>query len=763
MKTQKPISDGNILEIKLSPSNPIEECIIDANTKTLVISGVCEGWSLTCFFNENDSIANVTTLNLKNCKVTDSEFGFVSSFKKLRTIIFPEFQEKISTIFVKKLNIVYPANLEKLKLYIEPKFSAKELILPQCLKELSFNIFDYNKKLKKIKIGKNLSKIHCFDIPNNLESVEIDPENPFLTFSDNAIYTKDLKTLIAYIPLEENDEYVVREGTETIQEYAFADKEIKKIILPNTLKNIEESAFYYSRKLEYVSMADSVLQVGDYAFSHCKNLKYLKLSNSISKLGEGILEECLNIEELYLPENLKTIDPNFFAFTDCETEAKIYLPTTNTNFQIVDGIIYSKNFDTLIAAIDKTRKRYNIAKNVKIIERYAFSGCRYLEFVHLPESVTEINSFAFSYCYNLKKIVIGKNLKKFANDAFSWSENLKYVVLKTENPPQIEHSDDGYYSFETTQFVVPSKSKAKYKKADFWSGVKYYDDCIKQCCCNCNDTNSFTDEEITKYRKEAEDGDEYSQLSLSIIYKHQNDTEKSVYWLKKSAEQGYSVAMYNLSHYYDSKGQYDEKVKLLKQIRRIKIDPNETFWLDKENYETYYRATNDLGVCYYYGEGVRKNYKKAFQLYCKAAKVGVAEAICNRGVCYDYGRGTKKNPSKAFCCYLHAALKGYSEAMNNVALCYIEGTAVDKNKDKFMYWIGKALKKNSCNAQNNIAYEYLTGEFLEKDLKKAKKYFLLSINNPDGGDKNRLDTIESARNGNKLDMEMLKLCGIKYM
>ncbi len=54
-----------------------------------------------------------------------------------------------------------------------------------------------------------------------------------------------------------------------------------------------------------------------------------------------------------------------------------------------------------------------------------------------------------------------------------------------------------------------------------------------------------------------------------------------------------------------------------------------------------------LGECYYYGQGVQKNYKRAFVLFEKAAVSGVTEAQYYIGECYYKGRGVDKNIYKA--------------------------------------------------------------------------------------------------------------------
>ena len=73
-------------------------------------------------------------------------------------------------------------------------------------------------------------------------------------------------------------------------------------------------------------------------------------------------------------------------------------------------------------------------------------------------------------------------------------------------------------------------------------------------------------------------------------------------------------------------------------------------------------AQYNLGQCYKYGKGVKKDEAKAFECYKKSAEKGNADAQFEFGCCYDKGIGTDINRVKAFELYKEAADKGYSKA-----------------------------------------------------------------------------------------------------
>lgn len=66
-------------------------------------------------------------------------------------------------------------------------------------------------------------------------------------------------------------------------------------------------------------------------------------------------------------------------------------------------------------------------------------------------------------------------------------------------------------------------------------------------------------------------------------------------------------------------------------------------------------AYSNLGVSYYYGNGVKQNYKKAVQYYQKAAAKGHPWGMYNLAVACENGKGTPKDMEKALFFYRKAA------------------------------------------------------------------------------------------------------------
>ena len=75
-------------------------------------------------------------------------------------------------------------------------------------------------------------------------------------------------------------------------------------------------------------------------------------------------------------------------------------------------------------------------------------------------------------------------------------------------------------------------------------------------------------------------------------------------------------------------------------------------------------AYSNLGVSYYYGNGVIQDYKKAVQYYQKAAAKNHPFGIYNLAVACENGNGTPQDMKKAIKYYRMAAEKGINQAID---------------------------------------------------------------------------------------------------
>jgi len=133
------------------------------------------------------------------------------------------------------------------------------------------------------------------------------------------------------------------------------------------------------------------------------------------------------------------------------------------------------------------------------------------------------------------------------------------------------------------------------------------------------------------------------------------------------------------------------------------------------------QAQNNLGVYYYSGKGVTKDYKEAVKWYQKAAEQGLANAQINLGVCYFCGHGVTQDYTKAVKWFRKAAEQGLAVAQNNLGWCYEHGEGVTQDYVKAKEWYRKAADQGNAKAKNNLDRLRLLDKKDQDEITKPKQ------------------------------------------
>ncbi len=137
----------------------------------------------------------------------------------------------------------------------------------------------------------------------------------------------------------------------------------------------------------------------------------------------------------------------------------------------------------------------------------------------------------------------------------------------------------------------------------------------------------------------------------------------------------------------------------------------------------YSESEFDLGCIYENGWGVSRDFHKAIVWYRKAAEQGHVKAQYNLGIMNTFGRGIPKNQTEAYKWFSKAADQGYPEAFQQIGYFYEQGWVVEQDYCKAHEWYLKAAKKGNIDAQFNLGIYYLEGIGVEKDYDMAFSWF----------------------------------------
>lgn len=223
-------------------------------------------------------------------------------------------------------------------------------------------------------------------------------------------------------------------GLKKIESYTFHDcKFLENIDIPYGVEEIEEGAFMWCESLKTIKIPGSIKVLDKYEiFSVCENLKKVELEEGVEKLM-GTFWMCKSVKTFIIPRSLKVLDG--FVFTHMTALKKVILPKDDSNFALIDGVLYTKDMKCLIRYFPNLHKKdttFVVPKTVRTIDVSAFRECQHLEEIIIPDPVTSIGRWAFEECKKLKRIVLPKKLKELGQLAFYNCSSLSEVVLPSK-------------------------------------------------------------------------------------------------------------------------------------------------------------------------------------------------------------------------------------------------------------------------------------------------------------------------------------------
>ena len=197
------------------------------------------------------------------------------------------------------------------------------------------------------------------------------------------------------------------EGLTKINDYMFSGCEsLREINLPNTITSIGRYSFASCKSLEEAVMPEALTFIGQSAFVDATGLKKIALNGGLKKIEFAAFNKCAALTELYLPASVKEI--GLYAFQRCSGIERIVVEDGNEVFCSKNNcLIHDKSKLLLLACNNSVIPDDG---SVEVIYNHAFSNCKKIESIVVPETVEKIWYGAFSGCSSLRNIQLPKSL-----------------------------------------------------------------------------------------------------------------------------------------------------------------------------------------------------------------------------------------------------------------------------------------------------------------------------------------------------------------
>lgn len=297
----------------------------------------------------------------------------------------------------------------------------------------------------------------------------------------------------------------------SIGEYAFEANSLGKYdsnrhyVIPETVEEIGDEAFYRSYAMEQVTIPSSLKQMGEQVFADSPKLKKAVINSPM--IGKGQFRICNNLEIIEIGDSLREIGA--YAFHKCPALWYIRMPKANAHFRAIDGVLYSADTTAL-----------------------ALYPCKHdgEEFA-LPEEVNTLRSSSLR-AVNLRKLVLPKGLSQIENELFGGyylgnddTPLLDTIVAPMMSVPATQGNPFNLLNQAQTVLLVPCDSLAEiYRANSIWRGFNIQvDNTLLEQDQQDQEVTTEPEEHSVQFTWPAVEGATYYTL---IIWANEERTEK---------------------------------------------------------------------------------------------------------------------------------------------------------------------------------------------------------------------------------------------
>ena len=279
----------------------------------------------------------------------------------------------------------------------------------------------------------------------NLTQVYVDNHYHYETGKSLDEYVDDYLPYQAFRGMVSLRHIILPDSLKEIGEEAFYSVQLNyPLILPEGLTHIHDSAFM--KAALDLEMPYSLLYIGDYAFremsSNTMGCSTLRLSDNVKYIGKRAFYNARSFKgSFYLSANLEYLGVEAFCNCGSELTGDIVIPLGMTEIPV--RAFYDMGFHN--------GTNLYLHDNIEVIGKGAFAGIKIKNPLVLPANLTILSDGAFSRCsLNLNNLVLPEGLILIGSNAFSSNT----ITGTVEVPDGISLVEGGWEDTDIQKLII---------------------------------------------------------------------------------------------------------------------------------------------------------------------------------------------------------------------------------------------------------------------------------------------------------------------
>lgn len=403
--------------------------------------------------------------------------------------------------------------------------------------------------------------IHFIDFPTKLKTIG---DNAF----DDRLLTGPL---------------VLPEGLDSIGKEAFQKNFITEVTIPESVRAIGQSAFYYNQSLKSVTLNNSMETINRSLFNSCNKLAVVRGGRNVKIVDQSAFSGCDSLRSI---SDITPVTINSSAFYNCRKLESL-------NFSRIKSIGYESFYNCFgLKEADLT--------TLTSINNRSFIACTGLKKVTLGNDITTIKSEAFRTCDALEEVVLGSSINSLESNCFYSTKNaLKRVYITAPAPPAVGSTP--FYSPTSVTLYVPEYAMVSYKLDNYWSQFTKVEPNPNQP----DKVNLYKKLELTSNARIPNSPDIYLGYGSALIVNGNNPQAFGSYKQRMDKDDSYTSSLISrcnaitsaastIQYYFDatSGSGYWHYVCMPFDVKRSAIAPLSNVGIAVRYYDSESRATN---------------------------------------------------------------------------------------------------------------------------------------------------------------------------